>query len=88
MAWLYIKAIGVYNGRTQQEGICETTDDLDAAAGTNKADYNGSKIDFAPGSFGLCLEEDSRNVKKSDGSWHTFSAAAPATEDTQEEEET
>ena len=88
MAWIYIKSIGVYEGRPQQEGICESTSDLTAAAGTNKVNYCGSQIDFAPGSFGICLEDDSRNVKKSDGSWHTVSAAAPATEDTQEEGET
>lgn len=88
MSWLYIKSIGVYEGRFQQEGICESSSDLTATEGTGKASFCGSQIDFAPGSFAVNLEDDSRNVKKADGTWHTVGAAASAAEDSQEEEET
>ena len=69
MSWIYIKPIGVYEGRTQQEGICESTSDLSAAAGTNKVSYCGSQVDFAPGSAAICLENSSGNVKKANGNW-------------------
>jgi len=83
MAWIYIRPIGVYEGRTQQEGVCEEQSDLTAAAGTDKVSYNGSLIDFAPGSFGVCLEDSSSNFKCADGTWKAFGAeSADAEEET------
>lgn len=74
--YLYLKRIGTFNGRPQYEGICEEQDDLDAAEGTDKADFNGSKIDLAPGSLIFCNEDDSRNIKESDGTWHKVVTAS------------
>ena len=68
MAWIRLEPGETTNGgKKHYDGICEAADDLSDVENNGYAEYNGSRIEMAPGSAALCLADKKLYVLTENG---------------------